>query len=172
MVPQLFTLLLPLIAAAGAADTGGGTCDEWGEVYPAVADVYLGEFLTFRVSGGRACGDVATCSWWTDGNQGDFLQSTGSPVTWRAPTELEDCVAKSFRLWSSCTDGSTTGFADITVRCTYEQLIAVQENRKATVTGGGCGGPVYEPGSSSGDTSGAALFGLPLLGFLRRRRRS
>ncbi|MCK6507509.1 hypothetical protein L6R53_29775 [Myxococcota bacterium] len=170
-------LLAASLAATALADTGASDCSDWGSVTPDVRDTYFGEFVTFRVMGGRACGDVDTCSWWTDGNQGDFLQTTGSPVTWRAPEDSEDCVSLEFRLWASCTDGNTTGYSDVTVRCTHEQLAEVQASRNAVVTGGGCSGPgpADSSGGTTGGTTGAGLLLLPALGlggawFGRRRR--
>ncbi|MCB9777184.1 MAG: hypothetical protein H6742_01305 [Alphaproteobacteria bacterium] len=167
-------LLAALLSGPASADTGAGDCDDWGAISPDERAMAVGEFATFRISGGSRCGDAATCSWWTDGGKGDFLQTSGSPVTWRAPTELEDCVTENFRMWASCTDGSTTSYADITVRCSHEQLVEVQASRNAQVSGGGCNGPVPSDGSSSGasDTGAAAVFLLlPLVGLRRLRRR-
>jgi len=164
---MLLSALVLAPARAAPADTGSD-CTDWGTVYPGTRDTYVGEFVTFRIGGGRACGDVDSCSWWTDGSQGDFLQTTGSPVTWRAPSSLDQCVTASFRLWASCTDGNTTGYSDITVRCTHEQLDEVKANRDAVVSGGGCGGP---SAPTSTGTSGAALFLLPWLGLRRRKAR-
>ncbi|NOY24750.1 MAG: hypothetical protein GXP62_02660 [Oligoflexia bacterium] len=153
------------VAVDTTADTGS-SCENWGTITPSTRETYFGEFMTFRIGGGPSCGDVDSCSWWTDGNTGDFLQTTGSPVTWRAPSDYGDCVTLEIRLWASCTDGSTTGYSDITVRCTHEQLSAVQDSRNAVVTGGGCGGPVP---AGSGSTSTAGLLLLPLFGLLRRK---
>ncbi len=161
--------LLSLLAGPAAADTGdsGDPCDEWGEVYPGERVAYVGEFVNYWISGGAACGDVDTCSWWADGDRGDFLQTTGSPVTWRAPTELADCVTIDFRVWASCNDGGTTGFADVTLRCTHEQLLEVQQDRRAELTGGGCSGPIS--GTSTTTAAGVFLL-LPGALMLRRRR--
>jgi hypothetical protein len=166
-VPPLASLAIALLASpvARAVDTGVNDCSTWGAISPATRDTYFGEFIDFRISGGRTCGDVDTCSWWSDGNQGDFLQTSGSPVTWRAPEDPGDCVTLELRVWASCTDGSTTGWSDISVRCTHDQLSEVQENRDAQISGGGCNGPL--PPS---DSSVPALLLLPLLGWGWRRR--
>lgn len=150
---------------AHAVDTGIADCSTWGEITPDVRDTYFGEFVTFRVSGGRSCGDVDTCSWWSDGNQGDFLQTSGSPVTWRAPEDLSDCVTLELRVWASCTDGNTTGSSTVSVRCTHDQLDEVKSNRDAQLSGGGCNGPL-----APSDSSVPALLLLPLLGWGWRRR--
>lgn len=161
--------LAPLAAVLGAlaplSAQAASTCDTWGQVSPSEKETWFGEFVDFRVAGGRGCGDVDTCSWWADGTQGDFLQTTGSPVTWRAPQDPGDCVTLELRVWASCTDGNTTGYSDVTVRCTHEQLAEVQANRGASISGGGCNGPL--PPSSS---SVPALLLLPAFGFARRRR--
>lgn len=164
-VPSLILALTALLSSA-QADTGSA-CDNWGAVEPDTLSLITGTFVTFRIGGGPACGDTSSCSWWADGDRGDFMQSTGSPVTWRAPTELEDCISQEFRVWASCTDGSTTGWADVTVRCSYTQLEEVQKTRSATLTGGGCSGPP----TLVGPTEAGVLLLLPALGLLRRRRR-
>lgn len=163
-------LLAAVLAGPAAADTGAGDCSTWGQITPDQRDTAFGEFVTFRISGGPGCGDVDTCSWWSDGNQGDFITNTGSPVSWRAPSDYADCVTLEFRVWASCTDGNTTGYSDVTVRCTHEQLAGVQESRDAVVTGGGCSGPTTGSTGGTGGTTGAGLLLLPWLGLRRRRR--
>lgn len=163
---------LPAVAVADTGDTGGDPCLAWGEITPSERTLYVGEFATFRIRGAAGCGrDASTCAWWADRNPdteeayGDFLQSTGSPVTYRAPTELEDCITISYSVWAACTDGNTTDHAEVTVKCTHEQLQAVQDDRNATLTGGGCGGP------HSGAGAAAGLFlVVPGLSLLRRWR--
>ena len=167
MTPVLLLSALltgPALIGTAAADTGTD-CSEWGAVTPDERSTYFGEFVTFRIAGGWTCGNVDTCSWWSDSDYGDFLQTTGSPVTWRAPATSDDCVTLEFRLWASCTEGNTTGYSDVTVRCTHEQLEGVQASRNAVVTGGGCNGPT--PTTS---TAAAGLLLVPLLGLRRRRR--
>lgn len=168
--PVLFAATLlaaTLLPSAARADTGDD-CSIWGEVTPGDRYVNYGEYITFRIGGGPDCGDVSSCSWWSDGGLGDFLQTEGSPVTWRAPNDYEEreCVSLELRVWAACTDGNTTGSADVTVACKQEQLEEVQKDRSASLTGGGCSGPPTLIGSS------AALLLLPGLGWLRRRRRA
>lgn len=170
--PLIFAALLAGPAQAqveAGADTGdtGGDCSTWGDVTPEQRTVNYGEYVTFRIGGGPSCGDVESCTWWSDGDAGDFQQTSGSPVTWRAPSDYKerDCVSLELRVWAACTDGNTTGSSDVTVNCKQEQLDEVQKDRSATLTGGGCSGP-----PTLITTSAAALLLVPGLGFLRRRR--
>ncbi len=165
--------LSPAAALADTGDTGGDPCLDWGQITPSERTTYVGEFVTFRVRGAAGCGrDATTCAWWADRNPnteeayGDFLESTGSPVTYRAPTELEDCITTTYSVWVACTDGNTTNSAQVTVKCTHEQLQAVQDNRSATLTGGGCSGPPSGTGTAAG-----LLLVVPGLSLLRRKRR-
>lgn len=140
-------------------------CEDWGMIEPGPDPdaMFIGDTYRFYVSNGASpCGDTEACEWSLDEANavGRLLQTTGTPVQYKAPDMLEGCTPVSFQLFLYCPE--TAGDAiNLTVQCTAaakEELLAAPGS---TVSGGGC--------TETGDL---ALL-LPLGLFpLRRRRRS
>lgn len=152
------TLAVSLGLLASPPALASGDCDEFGQINPEERVVYTGETATFHVAGGPSCGDVSACQWWVDDDLGDLSSTTGSPVTWTAPEQIQDCLPQALRIYVQCADVTETGSASIDLRCTDAELDALMASRGTTVSGGGCATP-----------SAAGLLLLPLLGIRRRR---
>ena len=84
----------PVVALADTAEEP--CCDCWGLISPENPTASLNDELTFFVGGGPECGDVSTCSWALD--VGTLSETTGSPVIWTAPEELEDCISEEIKV--------------------------------------------------------------------------
>lgn len=152
---------IPAILLLAFSSRANAACEDWGQISPEEAIVYVGETFTFYVVEGsdQSCGDVDRCAWSVDDDQGTLSSTRGSPVDWTAPQELDDCLPVTLRVYVEC-PGVPAGSSTIDLRCTDEELEALRASRGSTLSGGGCG------------TSASAALLLPLFGLRRRRYQS
>lgn len=148
--------------AASVARGDTGACADYGKVKPSEVTLFVAaEPFVFRVEGGSACGDLTTCEWWAEDDRGSFDVTTGSPVSYTPPVNLDNCVDITYRVFVSCDDAGTTEWSEVTLRCTDAQRQQVQDalDEATSVSGGGCG------------SAGFGFVMLPLLGLGRFRAR-
>jgi hypothetical protein len=159
----MFFIAFLSIQSAFAQDSGDSAlCDLWGQIEPdSISNVNLGETYKFFI-GGQNCGDSAQCNWSMDPSDVATLSdTTGSPVDWTAPEELQDCISEEVRLILDCPSLDGTGTLNdettLVVSCTLAEKESLIGSQDWTIDGGGCG------------TRTAAFLAFPLLlGWYRR----
>jgi hypothetical protein len=156
---------LALVLAA-LADTGTGDCRDWALV-PDEVSAFTDLEQRFRIVTPFACQDDLDCHWRLSQAVGTLDAEQGLAVTWTAQHDPPDnCNPLMTSLMVTCTLWETdtrVATADITLRCTDEQRLALEAERAAhSPQGGGCG--------SAGSAEALLLLPLGLWGLRRKLR--